>query len=215
MSFSSFCGIHIYTYFSRANLNTSCSCHSVPSLCPPQLTGRSAAALAPQYRLFRHYLTLKIELDKKVLSDLSYLPVKNSNKWIFLWHLSVPTWSVSCSFWVMVTEQQQRINTQFARKEHSWCEETPERVRPALFPTISVHMGGNRIKKISDTTAASLLLLGSMWQLLSPGYETRRATMALQGHGAAPAAEGSLAEETHLACFQELGVDPSPNPLLR
>lgn len=39
--------------------------------------------------------------------------------------------------------------------------------------------------------------------------------MALQGHGAAPAAEGSLAGETHLACCQELGVDPSPNPLLR
>lgn len=102
MSFSSFCGIHIYTYFSRANLNTSCSCHSVPSLCPPQLTGRSAAALAPQHRLFGHYLTPKIELDKKVLSDLSYLPVLNSNKWIFLWYLSVPTWSVSCSFWLMV-----------------------------------------------------------------------------------------------------------------
>lgn len=131
MSFSSLCGIHTSTYFSRMNLNTSCSCHSVSSLCPPQLTGRSATALAPPQR---HDITLKTEPDKKVLSDLSYSPVLSSNEWIFVALLNP---NVECALLILshgriLVTQQRTSNLQGSCKKtpitsiYLWYEETPE-----------------------------------------------------------------------------------------
>lgn len=94
--------------------------------------------------------------------------------------------------WWALWLQQPRSNTLFARKEHSLCEKTPKQLKAALFPTTSAQLDGNRVKTITGSTAMSLiLLLGKSQQLppvLGPGYETRRATMALGGHDAAPAA---------------------------
>lgn len=144
-SFSSLCGIQINKYFSRVNLNTSYFCHSVACLWqrwarqPLTPHGLQTGVRQPLRPNTDHsdllspwsWPCFEWGTGREGPSQPKFSSVKFKTwfKWIFGCPLSVPAWSLPCSFWIAVGYlrlQQQRNNIYFARKEHSWCKKGPE-----------------------------------------------------------------------------------------